>query len=135
MHRRAQVAIEYLVIMGFAFLMTMPLIIVFYQQQTSTNEEISNSQANRIAEEVVASADAVYYLGYPSLKTVRIYFPQGINSVTLQDNAVSVLMDSSHGDYEVVRWSAANLTGSLRTYPGLHIVEFQANYDNVTITD
>lgn len=135
MKRRGQVAIEYLVIMGFAFLMTLPLIVIFFEQQTSANEDISDSQANRIAEEIVASADAVYYLGYPSKKTVRLYFPQGINAITLQDQYVSIEMDSSHGDYEVVRWSAANLTGSLKSYSGLHIIEFQANINHVNITD
>ena len=56
-------------VVGFAFLMTIPLIIIFYQQSETLDTEITASQIDKVASEIRDAADEVYYLGAPSKKT------------------------------------------------------------------
>ena len=123
---KAQISLEFLLVVGFAFLMTIPLIIIFYQQSETLDTEITSSQIDKVASEIRDAADEVYYLGTPSKKTVTIYMPEGVQSITLTGNKIVFVVDSPSGDYELVKWSSANLTGSVQTHRGIHHVSVEA---------
>ena len=53
--------------------MTVPLIVLFYQQSQNINQEVTSSQLDKAASEIRDSADEVYYLGSPSKKTITVY--------------------------------------------------------------
>lgn len=135
MTRDGQVSLEYLLITGFAFMFSIPMIIVFYSQSHQLNEDVTASQADRIASEIVEAADEVYYLGEPSKKTIRVYMPQGVESVTTNGKDFIIRVQSSAGEYEVVKSSAANLSGSLGTFSGIHVVEVEARLNDVLISE
>ncbi len=130
---KGQVSLEYLLITGFAFLFIAPLIAVFYSQSQSLNEDVQKSQAERVASAITEAANQVYYLGEPSKKSLLVYMPQGVESVTINQNYVSFKLSSLAGSYEVVKWSDANLTGSIATFAGLHKVEVKATSLGVEI--
>jgi len=132
---KAQLSLEFLIIVGFAFFMTIPLIIIFYQQSESINNDITASQVDKVASEIRDAADEVFYLGAPSKKTITAYIPKGVQSITISGNKIIFLVDSPNGDYEVVKWSAANLTGSIQNYKGIHHVSVEAFDTYVRITD
>jgi len=122
-------------VVGFAFLMTIPLIIIFYQQSETLNIEITSAHMEKIASEIRDAADEVYYLGEPSKKTLSLYFPEGIHSITVINSRLAFLVEGPSGDYEVVKWTVANLTGSLQTYSGIHNIVVEAQDNDVSITD
>lgn len=132
---KAQVSMEFLLVVGFAFLMTVPLIIIFYQQSETLSTEISASQINKVAGEIRDAADEVYYLGSPSKKTVTVYMPEGVQSISIGGNKIVFTVESPSGDYELVKWSAANLTGSIQTYNGIHYVSVESHNTYVSISD
>ena len=74
-NKRGQVSVEYIMVVGFAFLMIIPLIVVFYSSSNDLNDQITSSQADKIANEIVAAADQVYFQGPPTMKTIKIFFP------------------------------------------------------------
>src|SRR4030042_6734986 len=125
---RAQISLEFLIVVVFALLMTFPLVIIFYQQSNNINTEVTSSQADKVASEIRDAADEVYYLGSPSKKTVTVYMPEGVNSISITGDKMVFTVESPGNDYELVKWSVTNLTGSLRTYPGIHNISVQA-YD------
>jgi len=129
---KAQVSIEFLLVVGFAFLMTVPLIIIFYQQSQNINTEVSASQVDKVASEIRDAADEVYYLGSPSKKTITLYVPEGVKDIQLHNNSIVFVVDSPGTDYEVVKWTVANLTGSLKNYYGIHHVSAES-YFNITL--
>ena len=133
--RKAQVSMEFLMVVGLALMMTLPLIVLFYQQSENLNTGILDSQIDKVASEIRDAADEVYYLGYPSKKTVTIYVPEGVNSISIYNTSIMFLVESANGDYEVVKWSVANLTGVLQTYPGIHHVVVEAQEGYVSISD
>lgn len=131
----AQASIEYLLIVGFALAMTLPILLIFNTKSREINEDVTYSQTNKIADEIITAIDSVYYLGEPSSKTIRVYFPSYIKNVDVRGRSISFFVESSYGDYEVVKWSATNLTGSMRNFQGVHVITVIANKTNVTIYD
>ena len=131
-HGKAQVSIEFLLVIGFAFLMTVPLVIIFYQQSQNINTEVSASQVDKVASEIRDAADEVYYLGSPSKKTITLYMPEGINGVQIQNNSIVFLVNSPGNDYEIVKWTVPCLTGSLENFYGIHHVSTES-YFNITL--
>lgn len=130
--RSGQVSIEYLIIVGFAFLLLIPLILLYYQSQNDISAQITSSQSDRIANEIVDAADAVYYLGPPTKKTFKAYLPEGVREVIIEDNYVLMKTMQLQGS---PRSSVANLSGNLSPYPGLHIIKVEAVGAGVEITD
>jgi uncharacterized protein (UPF0333 family) len=130
--RLAQVSMEYLLIVGFAFLLLVPLIIIFYTSQQDLNEKITSSQGDKIANEIVAAADSVYFQGPPTKKTFRVYMPDDVKEVIIDETYVQVNMKTMDG---TPRNSVANLTGSIENYGGLHIIKVIAIPGGVNITD
>ena len=132
---KAQVSLEFLIVVAFALMITIPLVIIFYQQSESINTEVSASQIDKVASEMRDAADEVYYLGAPSKKTITIYMPEGVNNVTLRNNTIIFSVDAPINDYELVKWTAANLTGSIKSYSGIHHVSAEAYDTYVNIVD
>lgn len=126
---KAQVSMEFLLVVGFAFLMTVPLIIIFYQQSQSINTEVSASQVDKVASEIRDAADEVYYMGSPSKKTITVFMPEGVKGVDVGGNRILFLIDSPNGDYDIVKWTATNLTGSLMNYSGIHHVSAESYFN------
>ena len=132
---KGQFSMEFLIVLGFAFLMTIPLIALFYQQSDNLNKDISGSQIDKVASEIRDAADEVFYLGSPSKKTITVYIPKEVDVITIVNNTIIFAVTSSGNDYEVVKWSSANLTGSITPSVGIHHVSAES-YDNyVQISD
>ncbi len=132
MRARAQVSMEYLLIVGFAFLLLVPLIIIYYTTQQDLNDKISSSQADKIANEIADAADQVYFQGPPTKKTFKVYMPDDVKEVIIADNYVKINLKTFQG---TPRSSVSNLTGTISAYGGLHIIKVRAIDGGVTITD
>src|SRR4030043_750560 len=91
---RAQISLEFLIVVGFALLMTFPLVIIFYQQSNNINTEVTSSQADKVASEIRDAADEVYYLGSPSKKTITVFLPENVKGVRISGNTIVFDIDS-----------------------------------------
>jgi len=126
---------EYLLLFGFAALMTFPLIVLFYTQSQDINDDVANAQIDRVLTEIVDAADTVYYTGEPARKTITVYMPKRVKSINIQSNYIQATLESARGDYTVTKSSATNLTGTLTTTPGVHTVKLEAQANLVNLTD
>jgi uncharacterized protein (UPF0333 family) len=134
MKSNAQVSIEYMLIIGFATIMTIPILIIYYSYTSDSSEAIAASQALQIARNVVDSSDSVYYLGKPSQTTLKLNFPNNIDSINLSNREVVFNMKTRNGIGEVIQLSSVNLSGSLPTSPGIHTVTLKAQDGYVEIS-
>jgi len=131
-----QVSIEYVFVVGFALLLVAPLIVVYYTQSSSLSEETTAATAERATTQIAEAADTVYYLGSPSSRTITVDLPENIKSVNVSGTTITLIVSSSHGDYEQHGWTAANLTGSFGTVKGPHVLVVAALDDGrVNITE
>ncbi|MBN1502431.1 hypothetical protein JW930_02725 [Candidatus Woesearchaeota archaeon] len=137
MHKkRSQTAIEFLTIFGFAFLMIIPVVIIFQTQTVDTKDALASNQIRNIEIKIVDKAEAMYYFGAPSKTTLRVYFPENIEEVEINNRIILFRYRAAENTLqEVVHTSLVNLTGTLSAESGLHIIEIEALGDSVSIAD
>ena len=126
MVKRGQIAIEYITILGFVLVTTMVMTYVFTAHTGTLNDGVAEHQIERIAEKLVDTAEAMYFIGEPSRTTLKLYFPPGVINVTASGRELVFFVQTSRGPDEVVKLSQVNLTGTLPTSPGIHYVQVEA---------
>lgn len=134
MPSKSQVSVEYMLIMGFAALMATPLLLIYYSYSSDTSDSVATSQALQIARNIVDASDSVYYLGKPSQTTLKLNFPNGISLINLSNKEVVLKVKTKNGITDVVQVSSVNMSGSLPTSQGIHIITITAQDGYVQIT-
>ena len=134
MDNKSQVSVEYMFVMGFAALMTIPLLLIYYTYTADSADSVASGQAMQIARKIADSAESVYYLGKPSQTTLKLNFPDRIRSTNLSNREVVFRMATQAGTTDIVQISPVNLSGSLPTTEGIHIVTIKAEDGYVQIT-
>lgn len=134
MYLKSQVSVEYMFIMGFATIIIMPLLVIYYTYSADANDSVASNQALQIARNVVDSSESVYYLGKPSQTTLKLNFPDNIKSTNLSNREVVFKMKSQYGITEIVQVSSVNMSGTLPTTPGIHIITIKAQDGYVEVS-
>ena len=130
-----QSAMEYVMITGFVMLILFGILVVAYSQTAAFSRDVSQSQVQKVGNEIADGANAVYYAGPPAKKTVTLYFPDLINNITIANQSITFNMQSEGGHYEYSVSAATNMTGALRPFAGLHMITLRAQAGIVNITD
>ena len=130
----AQVSVEYMLIMGFAALMTLPLLLIYYTYTSESSDTVATSQAMQIARKIVDASETVYYLGKPSQTTLKLNFPERIESTNLSNYEVVFKIKTKNGITDIVQVSSVNITGTLPTSQGIHVITIKAEEGNVKVT-
>ncbi|MBS3096085.1 hypothetical protein J4480_01450 [Candidatus Woesearchaeota archaeon] len=131
---RAQVSVEYMFVMGFAALMTVPLLLIYYTYSSESGDTVATSQALQIARKIVDASESVYYLGKPSQTTLKLNFPDKIKAAKMENYEVIFNLSTIHGIAEIVQVSAVNISGNLPTSQGIHIITIKAEEGYVKVT-
>tara|TARA_Y100000310_G_scaffold255534_2_gene263038 strand:- start:2637 stop:3056 length:420 start_codon:yes stop_codon:yes gene_type:complete len=132
--KEAQISVEYLIIIGFVTVITIPLIIIYYTFTQESGEEIASTQISQIAKKIVDSAESVYYLGEPSQTTLRVNIPDNVALVNLSNYEVVFKMRTKLGEVDIVQSSSVNITGSLPINKSSYILTFKAASDFVNVS-
>ena len=133
MHK-SQVSVEYMFVMGFAALITIPLLLIYYTYNTDSADSVAVGQAMQISRKISDSAESVYYLGKPSQTTLKLNFPDKIQSTNLSSREVVFKMNTQAGTTDIVQVSSVNLSGSLPITEVMHIVTLKAEVGYVQVT-
>ncbi|MBD3163925.1 hypothetical protein GF323_01885 [Candidatus Woesearchaeota archaeon] len=130
--KRGQISIELVITIAFAFLITALLTVLLYEHSYSSYNDVNNNQAALIARKITDSADSMYYLGYPSSTTLKVYMPENIEYISIYQREVVFRMESGS---EIVSTAKTNLTGNLSSSSGLRYIKISAMDNNVKIQD
>ena len=134
MFLKSQVSVEYMLVMGFAALLTVPLLMIYYTYSADTADSVAVSQSMQIARKIVDASESVYYLGKPSQTTLKFNFPDRIQSTSLSNREVVFRIKVQNGLSDIVQVSAVNMSGALPTSQGIHIITIKADDGFVQIT-
>ena len=134
MNLKSQVSVEYMLVMGFATLITLPLLLIYYTYSSDSSESVATSQALQVARRIVDASESVYYLGSPSQTTLKLSFPDRIYSTNLSSKELVFKIKTRNGLTDVVQVSAVNMSGSLPTSQGIHVITVTAQDNYVQIT-
>lgn len=132
---RAQVSMEYLFIVAFAILLTIPLLALFFTQIESLQETQQSKELTVSLTEIATTAEQVYYLGNPAVKTINIFFPEDITSAFINGTLLVGKVQPARTEYEVTIESSAPLNGTLKDHSGLHVIRLTAKNNTVEIVD
>ena len=131
---KSQVSVEYMLVMGFATMMTLPLLLIYYTYTSESSESVAASQALQVARRIVDASESVYYIGSPSQTTLKLNFPDRIYSTNLSSKELVFKIKTRNGLIDIVQVSAVNMSGSLPTSQGLHVVTVSAQNGYVQVT-
>ena len=133
--KEAQISVEYMFIIGFATLITVPLILIYFSFTEGSNQEITFSQINQVAKKVVDAAESIYYLGEPSQTTLKVNIPDNVVLANLSAGyEVIFKIKTKSGETDVVRSSSVNITGSLPVDKGTYTITVKAKPDYVEVS-
>jgi len=137
-----QVSMEYLAIFSIATLLILPLIIIFVVQTQNIQADITDSQTQKIASKIMASAEEVYFMGEPAQKTLLVQFPAGIKSISMHnlENGSYINFTVYKGDefYEIIyphgKLAIFDMEGEIQPYEGTHKLTIiaQSNFVNIS---
>jgi hypothetical protein len=72
---------EFILIFAFSLVIIIPIVNLMHEQYAQNKEELDESQARQVMDEMSIAMQNAYYAGYPSRTTLTIYFPDGIKSI------------------------------------------------------
>lgn len=133
--RKGQIAVEYIIMVGFLMTLSLPIISLFLEYSRGSQDKIMATQAYNAARKIVDTAETVYSYGEPSMLQIRVFFPSNIDSIVLRDKEIMFKMQTSSGITDVVVYTIANLTGSLSTVEGTHVITVEAKSNYVEISE
>jgi uncharacterized protein (UPF0333 family) len=132
MHSRAQVGLEYLVLVAFLL-----VIIGFVFSYALTSYQMNSDVANMksAVDSLASSANQVYALGPGNIMYVQIVLSENIQSYSLSGKTVSytaLVMGSSTEFYSETK---PNLEGSLPISSGRHIIKIESLENSVRFSE
>ena len=134
LNRNSQMSVEYMIIIGFVTVITIPLLIIYYTFTQDSKDDISSAQIDQIAKTISDSAESVYYFGEPSQTNLKINMPDNVVLSNLSNNEIVFRIKTRTGEADIVQCTLVNITGSLPVKKGTYTVTIKAksNYVNVS---
>jgi uncharacterized protein (UPF0333 family) len=121
--KKAQAALEYMMIIGFVLVILTPMVISIFQQI----EVVSRSrQAEIAALRISSTANNLYAQGPGAKSTISVFLPDGYSSMSyVSGNVILIKVYIPGGFNDVVKISTANLTGSLPADSGYKLLALE----------
>jgi len=127
--KKGQISIEYLVIIGFIFVVLVVLVNYSYEEAT---KNINTVQAEDAILSLVRSADQVHTLGAGSQDLVWITLPGGVENFNYIGRTLTLSFEIKGRATEISYRTLSNITGTLPNTRGTYRMLVQS-YDNSTV--
>ena len=122
--RKAQAAVELLIILAIAMTLLGAVIVTGSRQLAHGQTMLRLSQARSAANDITHAADVVYKEGEGSVRKVRITIPDGVapERVFVDGQFVNIGVYVEGGESDINAMSVAKLNGALPADPGSYWV-------------
>jgi hypothetical protein len=146
MLRKAQASFEYIMLVAIVLLFVVSGIGIIYQYSQRSNEEINVAAIDKIGQDIIDTAEKIYYVGGNSWQSIKFNVPSSVKGIyVINNNEVVVQYESYGGLSEAVFFSTVNITtpyyaggsGNLSSYfhPGTTTLKFSSSGGNVIIQE
>jgi len=109
---KAQISVEYLIIIGVSFAILIPGGYFFYKYSQTSNEASIRTQITQIGTSIITNAESIYGLADGSLVTQDLRYPKNVRDVYILNNQELVIKyELSSGINEAVFFSRINISG------------------------
>lgn len=97
LRKKAQVGMEYLIIVGFITFIIMSMLVMSYYYVSSSKKRINENQIEVFGNKIIDSAESIFYEGQPSQITITIYVPDNVKEISVKENAIFINSSSTAG--------------------------------------
>lgn len=132
---RAQVSMEYMILMGFTLLLLGPLLILYSNHNAQIQESFTVAQATQTSETLANAAQRVYFAGRPSKERVLVAIPANIRSFTITNTSIEFVLENPPGRQINAYTEAQLIPTSFSTQQGKQYFDIQATINGVSITE
>lgn len=132
--KKAQISIEYLSILGFVMAIIIFILILSQIYARQIEDQIIINQVDKLAKEIVDSAESVYYFGEPTKTTIKAYIPDKVDSIDFTSDGISFKVRKAEGVTDISYASSINLTGSISNAPGIRYIQIEAREGYVWVS-
>ena len=113
MKNKAQISLEYLIIIGLSFAVLIPTGYFFYSYSQSSSEETVRLQISQLGSEMVNNAESIYGLADGSLLTLDLKYPSNVRNIyILNSKELIINYELSSGVNDAVFFSRIPLSGA-----------------------
>lgn len=130
MKKRGQISVEYLLVVGLTTIVVIFLLAISDYYSREVENTINTNQIDRIAKEIVDTAESMYYFGEPSKTTIKLFIPKGIEEINVSNNELNFRVRTQNGVTDMFYRSSVPLQGDISYSYGLHniIIEARGGY-------
>lgn len=132
---KGQAATEYLMIMGIALAILIPLFVFVQDYISDSKTDLRISAVKDSLQTLSDTSEMAYYQGYPAKITVNVFIPEGVVKTNISDKSFLITLQTPGGESDMVAVTDAPVNGSLPTKPGSYKIEVRAlekGYVNVS---
>jgi uncharacterized protein (UPF0333 family) len=133
--QKAQISIEYMIVVGFVTVLILGLLAVGYFYSATIKEKIKFNQLSSFSSKVISSAETVFQKGAPSKITFTAYLPPAVKQIEILDNEIVFTLTTSSGTAKMSFSSDVPLQGSLSTSEGVKRIKIEAQESSALITE
>lgn len=133
MKKKGQVGIEYMIIVGFVSFAVIAILLLAFFYSGQIKDSIKLNQAENFAEQLIGSAESVFFAGEPSKTTISLYLPENVDSIVITNDYVTITMRLSTGQNIRSYDTRVPLQGSITTSEGIKKLTLTATETNVVI--
>ncbi|MFH0970980.1 MAG: hypothetical protein V1835_00280 [Candidatus Micrarchaeota archaeon] len=132
--RKAQAAMEYMIMLGFALAIILPLWLYVNASLSNTNQDLDATYARSAVNKVRDAADSVFVQGPPAQMYLEVEMPHSVLSTSVSGKEVMIVLDAPGGNSEVYAVTLANVSGELPARQGRVriLVKAETNFVNIT---
>lgn len=132
--KKAQISVEYLIILGFLIFVVISILGVAFFYAGNVRDKIVMSQVTSFANKVVSTAESVFYSGEPSKATISGYIPQEVRDIEILEDSLIIDVQTSAGVSKVSFSSEVPITGSITSDQGIKKIKIEAVGNQVVIS-
>ena len=133
--RKGQVSIEYMIIVGFMFLLLVPLIYLYATTQKDSQDQLTEAQVLRVGNIIRDASERVYFAGEPAQETLQLYFPDNVKNLVFQNTSIIFTVAGGANQYELAVYGVAPMNGSVLFNKGVHIVTVRTQAGVVQVSE
>lgn len=132
--KRAQVSMEYLIIVSFVTFIIIGILGVAFIYSGSIKDSIKVNQITGFANKITSTSESVFYAGYPSKATIPVYLPEGVENISISGNNLIIEFQTSTGKNKISFSSKVPITGLITTGSGIKKLRILAEQNKVNVS-
>ena len=123
-----------MIIIGFVTFAILVILVMAFTYSGLIKDRIKANQIESFTIQLINNAESVFFSGEPSISTIQLYLPEGVQAITINTNEIVVTFSSSSGQNIRAFSSNVPLQGTLTSGEGTRTITLEAKANYVMIS-